>query len=325
MTAQSRLRLAALGCGLLVALASAAADRDDDDAAADKLAGLPSLTAEQRRAVNLDVAHPVAARAPARLTAVGVVLDDAELVREAADAGAAEAADGVAAAELHRLERLYRDGGDASLKLLDQARAERARTRAAARGASARFALHWGPLATLSATSRERLVRDTASGRVLLLRTDTPGQHTFTELPRKGLVDVDGVRLPGRVLGALRQAGEAQGASLLLAIDHPPAGLGPGATLPVTLLLTEHSGLLVPREALLYDERGAYVFKALRPAPGDARTHYSPVRVKLIAAAGDGWIVDGVDDDDDVVVRGAGVLWSLQGVTNRPAAQDDDD
>jgi hypothetical protein len=32
--------------------------------------------------------------------------------------------------------------------------------------------------------------------------------------------------------------------------------------------------------------------------------------------------VDGVDDDDDIVVHGAGVLWSLQGVG---AQQHDDD
>jgi hypothetical protein len=32
-----------------------------------------------------------------------------------------------------------------------------------------------------------------------------------------------------------------------------------------------------------------------------------------------------VDDDDDIVVRGAGVLWSLQGVGARAADDDDDD
>jgi len=37
---------------------------------------------------------------------------------------------------------------------------------------------------------------------------------------------------------------------------------------------------------------------------------------------GDGWLVEGVDDDDNIVVRGAGVLWALQGVG---AQQPDDD
>jgi hypothetical protein len=32
--------------------------------------------------------------------------------------------------------------------------------------------------------------------------------------------------------------------------------------------------------------------------------------------------VEGIDDDDDIVVRGAGVLWSLQGVGAQP--KDDD-
>jgi hypothetical protein len=38
------------------------------------------------------------------------------------------------------------------------------------------------------------------------------------------------------------------------------------------------------------------------------------MRVKLIQAHGDGLLVEGIDDDDEIVVRGAGVLWSLQGI-----------
>jgi hypothetical protein len=45
--------------------------------------------------------------------------------------------------------------------------------------------------------------------------------------------------------------------------------------------------------------------------------------VNLRLAYGDGWLVDGVVVDDKIVVRGAGVLWSLQGL-GAQAVEDDD-
>jgi hypothetical protein len=87
--------------------------------------------------------------------------------------------------------------------------------------------------------------------------------------------------------------------------------------------MAQREGLLIPREAILYDEHGAYVYKQLTSKAGEQQTRYVAVKVQLLAADGDGWLVNGVDDDDDIVVRGAGVLWSLQGVgVNAP---DDDD
>ena len=39
---------------------------------------------------------------------------------------------------------------------------------------------------------------------------------------------------------------------------------------------------------------------------------------------GDGWLVKGVDDDDEIVVHGAGVLWSLEGMGAHPVGDDDE-
>jgi hypothetical protein len=47
--------------------------------------------------------------------------------------------------------------------------------------------------------------------------------------------------------------------------------------------------------------------------------------VKLLAPEGDGWVVSGLDDDDNIVVHGAGVLWSLQGLGSFSAAEEDHD
>jgi multidrug efflux pump subunit AcrA (membrane-fusion protein) len=143
-------------------------------------------------------------------------------------------------------------------------------------------------------------------------------------LPSKALLDVDGVQVPGRVLGALRETTELQSVGLLIEVPAAPPGLGPGARVPVTLLSAEQSGLLLPRSALLYDENGAYVYKEVAKQAGAEAVRYVPVKVNLLLAYGDGWLVDGVDDDDDIVVRGAGVLWSLQGVGTQ-AVEDDDD
>jgi hypothetical protein len=45
----------------------------------------------------------------------------------------------------------------------------------------------------------------------------------------------------------------------------------------------------------------------------------------LLAAAGGDWLTEGLDDDDEVVVQGAGVLWSLQGMAGHVPDDDDDD
>jgi len=130
-------------------------------------------------------------------------------------------------------------------------------------------------------------------------------------------------QVPGRILGTLKQSSESQSVGLLLEVQNAPAGLGPGARVPVTLLTEQRSGLLLPRDAILYDESGAYVYKQLMAKAGDDKARYAAVRVTLLVPYGDGWLVDGVDDDDNIVVRGAGVLWSLQGVG--VTALDDDD
>ena len=49
------------------------------------------------------------------------------------------------------------------------------------------------------------------------------------------------------------------------------------------------------------------------------------MKVTLLMPHGDGWLVQGVDDDDEIVVHGAGVLWSLEGVGARAADDEDED
>ena len=57
---------------------------DDDDKAADarQQSAQPSLNSEQQHAVGIVVAHPLAAKAPERIEALGLVLDATTLISD---------------------------------------------------------------------------------------------------------------------------------------------------------------------------------------------------------------------------------------------------
>lgn len=316
--------LALVLLGLMAHPMRGAADEDDEMPAQSAGASTPALNHEQQQAAGIGVAHPIEAAVPARLEALGLVLDAAALISDDAELSAAAAAQRSSAAELARLHALY-EGGGASLKTLQAAQAEYAKSRAQEKTASSRFALRWGPLADLPPAARQTVIDDVGAGHSQLLRADLPGRHSIGALPPKALVDVDGVQVPGRVLGALRQSGDVQSAGVLIEVRNAPAGFGPGARVAVILVSAERKGLLLPRDAILYDEGGAYVYKQLAHKPGEEKTRYAPVKVTLLAPSGDGWLVTGVDDDDAIVVHGAGVLWSLQEVGGRAVEDDDED
>jgi hypothetical protein len=313
-------------CALLLqSSASAGNAADDDDKPAAAGDQTPGLTAKQQQAVGIVVAHPVAAKLPERIAAVGLVLDATMLISDSGEVAAAEAAEQSAAAELARLRALHQGGAGASLRQLEAAQADQAKLRAQAELATARMALHWGPISDAAPAARQKIVIDATRGRSLLVRAELPGRHTLSVMPEKALLNVDGIQVPGRTLGVLRETTETQSIGLLIEVPNAPAGLGPGARVPVTLSSGARSGFLLPREAVLYDENGAYVFKrSERKTQKTDKTSFVPVKVKLLAAAGDAWLTEGLDDDDEVVVRGAGVLWSLQAMAGQAPDNDDD-
>jgi hypothetical protein len=310
---------------MLVYSLRASGDDDEENAKSAGQSALPSLNNEQQRAVGLRVARPLAAKAPERIEAVGVVLDATSLLADVGELTVATVAEHSASAELARLRELYNGGAGASLRMLEAAQAEQAKSQAQVELAAARFALHWGPLAALQPRARQEILDAATTGRSLLVRADLPGRHSLGALPLKAVLDVDGIEVPGRVLGTLRQFSELQSAGLLIEVQHAPTGLGPGARVPLGLLSPERSGLLLPRDALLYDENGAYVYKQLTGKAAGEKTRFVPVKVTLLLPYGDGWLVEGIDDDDDIVVHGAGVLWSLQGVGTHAADDEDED
>ena len=76
--------------------------------------------------------------------------------------------------------------------------------------------------------------------------------------------------------------------------------------------------------ALLYSEHGTYVYRQLDDAGADT-FHYAAVAVRPLARVGSAWLVDGLERTDRVVVEGAGVLWSQQGIGTFSAAEEEHD
>jgi hypothetical protein len=312
-------------CAMLLLCPGQQAAADDDQAPATSGQGNqpPALSAAQQRAVGILVASASAARLPQRTDAYGEVLDPSQLVADAGRVDSSRASARAAAAETARLQRLYR-GADASLKALQVAEAVQIEAQARSGEAQAEFVLRWGPLARLSDTQRTKLIEQLVAGRQLLLRADLPGRHSLGTMPKQALVDVDGIEAAARVLGPLPQAAaQIQSTGLLLQMPDPPAGLGANARLPVTLEGNDRDGYVVPDGALLYGEQGVFVYYALPDKTKDGDTQYGPLPVTLLQPVGDGWLVTGLRADERIVVRGAGALWSLQGLGNT-SSQDTD-
>ena len=306
-------------CAALLLPSAALHAADDQSQGPDATAQsspLPTLSAEQQRAVGVVIAAAPAADLPLRSDAFGRVLDPSQLAADAGALDSSQAAALAAAAETRRLEGLYR-GANASLKALQAAEAAQIEAQVRVRTAQAGLLLRWGPLARLGDAQRARLIGQVTAGRQLLLRADLPGRHLLAAIPQRALVDVDGVEVPARVVGPLPQAAaQVQSVGLLLQIPHPPVGLGAGAQVPVVLEGGEIHGRVVPEGALLYGEQGAYVYRILSDKTKDGDTQFASQPVTLVQQVGDGWLVTGLHADDRIVVRGAGVLWSLQGLSN---------
>jgi len=287
--------------------------------------GALSLTSSQREAVGIRVEHPLPLTAAVQIEAFGTLLDPVVLVSDLGRLESTRAAAAAAEADAARLERLYHTNEQASLKAWQASQAQSIEAGAQARAAAIGFGVQWGPLAAWSTERQRSLLEALASGREALLRADVPGRRIGAAVGEQALIEVDGTHLVARVLGPLpRTDAQSQSSGWLLELAHPPPGLGPGARVPVRLQSASGTGLLVPASALLYAETGAYVYRQLA-ARDQEGFRYETVTVKPLARIGSAWLVEGVGRSDQVVVQGAGVLWSLQGISSFSAAEEEHD
>jgi hypothetical protein len=285
-----------------------------------------SLTRSQQQAVGIRIERPLPVVSAPAIEAYGTVLDPLALLTDLGRVQSTQAAASAAAADEARLGHLYRDDAQASLKAWQASQVQSAEAAAQARAALMGFSLQWGPLASWGADERRSLLEGLRRGDESLLRADVPGPYPGGTLDRRALVEIDGANVTARVLGALpRTDAQAQSSGWLLLLEHAPGGFGPGARALVRLqAAATTAGLLVPAAALLYAERGAYVYRQLG-ARGTDTFHYDVVPVKPLTRIGNAWLVDGLARTDEVVVQGAGVLWSLQGISGFSAAEEEHD
>jgi hypothetical protein len=312
---------------LMLIVAGAGLADDDDDRPQATLqpdsSGAYALTSSQQQAVGIRIDHPMQMASPQQIEAYGLVLDPATLVTDAGRMESTQAAAAAAAADVARLDGLYRNNADASLKALQASRSQAADAAAQAQSAAATFRLQWGPVAALDGAHRGELIDALVAGRRLLVRADVPGHQLQGAIAARALVIVDSISVAAQVLGPLpRTDPQSQSAGWLLQIDHAPPGLGPGARARVQLQAASVSGVLVPAAALLYGDKGAYVY---RQVGGGDKAQYAAAPVKLLGRVGDGWLVDGLGRSDSIVVQGAGVLWSLEGISTFSAAEEEHD
>jgi len=295
------------------------------EAAAQGQGAALSLTASQQQAVGIRVEHPLPLTGALQIEAYGTLLDPVVLVTDFGRLESTRAAAAAAGADAARLERLYHADEQASLKAWQASQAQSIEAAAQARAAAMSFAVQWGPLATWSAERQRSLLAALANGREALLRADVPGHRIGAAVGEQALIDVDGTHVVARVLGPLpRTDAQSQSSGWLLGLEHPPPALGPGARVRVRLQSSSGTGVLVPASALLYAETGAYVYRQLEAADANG-FRYETVAVRPLARVGSAWLVDGLGRGDEVVVQGAGVLWSLQGISSFSAAEEEHD
>jgi len=297
-------------------------DEDDDEKSEESIK--LSLTATQQEAVGIRIETPQALRGTPQIKAFGTVLDPVVLLTDAGRLDSTRAAAATAGADAARQAGLYHDGAQASLKTLQTSQAQAVEANAQADAAALAFRQQWGPLASLSEPQRRTLLAAIGRGERLLVRADVPGRH-FGDVGREALVDVDGVHMSAHVLGVLpRVDAQSQSAGWLLELDRSPQGLGPGARAAVQLQAATTKGLLVPAAALVYASSGTYVYRRIAGDKADTFA-YESVAVHPLTRVGEAWLVAGLGHADAIVVQGAGVLWSLQGISNFSAAEEDHD
>jgi hypothetical protein len=326
VTRAARTLAALLTALLLTAVASLAGEPEAaDEPAAGPSARQLSLTSSQQQAVGIRIERPLPAKGAVPIEAYGTLLDPVALATDLGRLESTRATAAAADADAARLERLYHADQQASLKAWQISQAQSIEADAQARAAAMSFGLQWGPLALWSTERQRSLLEALTRGREALLRAEVSGHHIGGVIGEQALLEVDGANVVARVLGPLpRTDAQAQSNGWLLELMNPPPALGPGARVQVHLRSSSAAGVLVPASALLYAESGAYVYRQQHARDAD-RFRYEAVPVKPLARVGDAWLVDGLARGDPIVVQGAGVLWSLQGISTFSAAEEEHD
>jgi hypothetical protein len=273
----------------------------------------PGVTADAatRRGLGLELASVAEASVGHQARGMATVIDSAAFATAIADLDSLRAETAVASDNERRVQRLYDDDGNASRQSVDAARQQNSSVAAKLAGAESRAELDWGTrLARPRDAAAMRLRADVTSGRATLFRAE------FADSLDAASVKYDLLpshRPPVTLEYFDRSRASAQfavGDSVLLGL-HPKnpgeAAFRPGERVPVVATAPGAPRPIVPAAAAIaYQGRlWCYVARA------DDRFDRIPLDAEASGAGGYG-AGDSIATNDQVVVRGAALLLSLE-------------
>jgi multidrug efflux pump subunit AcrA (membrane-fusion protein) len=286
------------------------------------VAAATELDAADQSRLGLRMVTLAAGEMPPTTHAVADVLDPAPLARALDELKAAQAAADASRAEVDRTRALLAEGGNASRKALEAARAQAVADRARLREARVALRGQWGDdLARMGATRRERLLDALVDGTQVLLKAEPLGRPgPALKVHAATLQMPDGTGMPARVLGTLPRSTSGLAAGWLLQADAGP--LVPGMVLTAQLqgVGAPVHGVLLPRAAIVRWNGldWAYV------ATGTTRFERRAVTPRAMTPAG--WLVGApFKPGERVVVQGAEALVAVDAAPAPGSAEATDD
>jgi hypothetical protein len=312
------------GCSREAADEHAAAPAPADAAAASDAPGVTADAAAQRGlGVELAVVADASVAAQARGTAT--VIDSAAFAAAIADLESLRAEAAVAADTEKRLENLYQDGGNASRQSVDAARQQNSSVRAKLAGAESRARLDWGAkLATTTDAANARLRADIVSGAVTLFRAEFPDALGVASELQYQLLTSRSAPVALEFLDRSRAVAQfAAGESVLLGLrthSASDASFRPNERVPVVATARGTARPFVPAAAAIAYQGRLWCYVAR----GADRFERVPLDTEASTTAG--YAADeSIKAGDQVVVRGAALLLSLERSASSDAGSSTDE
>lgn len=262
-----------------------------------------------QKLIGLETVNLAAATLPPEVRAYGRVLDPAPLVGLVGDLASARVAWEASSKEFQRVTELFRQGENASAKLVEAAEAATKRDQIARHTAEARLVSEWGA-GVAGETNLPAFVQSLATRQSALARLELPTGEIAKATPAGALLvpPGNGPPIEARFLGrATTTDPQVQGQGFLFLVTNAPAGLSPGLAVTGFLHLPGEPahGVIVPEDAVVRSEERAWIY-----VQTDA-TKFVRREIALTRPAATGWFVtNGVAPAERVVVTGAQTLLS---------------
>jgi len=258
------------------------------------------------------VSQPIAAsRHVPEVRGFAKVLDPGPLASLDSDIAQAAAAAQASSAEFQRSKALNAADQTVSRKAVEAAQAQSAADQAKLSLLRRRLGLEWGGgVAALSDSRRSALIREVASGRAALVRIDTPSGRGLPGLKSLSIDVGSSGQTRAVVLGPARTADTQLLSPGLVAVASGPgvSGLSVGLTTPVSFPAgAGEAGVVLPRSALIRTAGQTWAYVRRSPTSFERRS------VAGSPQGGGLFTVQGVAPGDQVVVSGAGALFTAEG------------